>query len=291
MNRTSILNQLEKAIQLAKEMTGRDLRAEGWATATNNRKKALGVCKYHSKTLEISYAYAQQITEEEVWDTCLHEVAHALVGSGEGHGPTWKRTFLKLGGSGNVRFSGDVDHKEMGANYFLIDDRTGEEVACYYRRPSRNFSACYRKNDPASQGHLRLVDSRIRHKYPDNTSMMDYLAMHQDTTALPVNHFSNRKAPKPKKTRMVTPSKAPWLIIDPRLPVREEVITTFQRFPHAKADSIHKIMIKGDRSTLGQLRLLSQEDYQRYIHYKETGKDSLAQSVADSRFLPSKNVA
>ena len=33
----------------------------------------------------------------EFFGTVLHEIAHALVGPGHGHGPTWKRKCLEVG--------------------------------------------------------------------------------------------------------------------------------------------------------------------------------------------------
>ena len=35
--------------------------------------------------------------DEEVYDTLLHEIAHALAGPGAGHGPVWKAICIKIG--------------------------------------------------------------------------------------------------------------------------------------------------------------------------------------------------
>jgi predicted SprT family Zn-dependent metalloprotease len=47
--------------------------------------------------IEIGHYYAEHNPESAVRDTLLHEIAHALVGPGEGHGPKWQATALRIG--------------------------------------------------------------------------------------------------------------------------------------------------------------------------------------------------
>jgi predicted SprT family Zn-dependent metalloprotease len=69
----------------------------GWTFAFANTKRRLGVCKYRAKRIEIAEYYASNSPRETVVDTLLHEIAHAIVGPGVGHGPAWKVAAMRLG--------------------------------------------------------------------------------------------------------------------------------------------------------------------------------------------------
>lgn len=69
----------------------------GWAFRFNRRKCALGTCFYSRKTIELSLHMIERNGAEEVHDTLLHEIAHALVGPGHGHDAVWKRQCLAIG--------------------------------------------------------------------------------------------------------------------------------------------------------------------------------------------------
>jgi predicted SprT family Zn-dependent metalloprotease len=69
----------------------------GWTFAFVNTKRRLGVCKYREKRIEIAEYYAANSPRETVVDTLLHEIAHAIVGPGVGHGPGWKLVAMRLG--------------------------------------------------------------------------------------------------------------------------------------------------------------------------------------------------
>ncbi|MBA4191016.1 MAG: hypothetical protein C0467_23775 [Planctomycetaceae bacterium] len=69
----------------------------GWTFHLADTKRRLGVCKHRSKRIEISEYYAIHNTDEAVWDTLLHEVAHAIAGPEAGHGPVWKAVAVRLG--------------------------------------------------------------------------------------------------------------------------------------------------------------------------------------------------
>ena len=69
----------------------------GWTFSFSKAKRMLGVCKYRAKRIEIAEYYAANSTRETVLDTLMHEIAHALAGSGAGHGPAWKAIAVRLG--------------------------------------------------------------------------------------------------------------------------------------------------------------------------------------------------
>lgn len=72
----------------------------GWKIEWSRSKKTHGLCRYATKTLVFSQAAFSIIGEDEVRNTILHEIAHALAGGLAGHGPTWQRIHREIGGTG-----------------------------------------------------------------------------------------------------------------------------------------------------------------------------------------------
>lgn len=69
----------------------------GWDRAANRR----GQCNYTDRRITMSRKIAELATFEESEQTLIHEVAHAVVGPGHGHGPVWKRQARSMGHSGS----------------------------------------------------------------------------------------------------------------------------------------------------------------------------------------------
>jgi predicted SprT family Zn-dependent metalloprotease len=69
----------------------------GWSFAYNRRKRTLGLCVYHRRTLELSLHFVERNGVAAIRDTLLHEIAHALVGPGHGHDAAWKRQCVVIG--------------------------------------------------------------------------------------------------------------------------------------------------------------------------------------------------
>lgn len=67
----------------------------------NNRKRAFGVCYYGKiKKIELSEYLCKNMLEEEVKDTILHEMAHAVDAGVRGysnHDKHWKKIAIELG--------------------------------------------------------------------------------------------------------------------------------------------------------------------------------------------------
>lgn len=71
----------------------------GWKFELNDRKRAVGLCNYRTKTLHFSVHFLTN-SEEEIVNTLLHEIAHALVGSGHGHNDVWRAMAYTVGCTG-----------------------------------------------------------------------------------------------------------------------------------------------------------------------------------------------
>ena len=69
----------------------------GWHFAFNRRKRCMGLCRYEKCAIELSEYLVERNSAEEVRDTILHEIAHALVGLGHGHDAVWRRKCLEIG--------------------------------------------------------------------------------------------------------------------------------------------------------------------------------------------------
>lgn len=80
-------------------LAARGLDKKGWTFTINNNRCRLGVCRYDKKTVEVSKFHLTSPVRD-IRNTVLHEVAHAEVGPGHGHGPVWKRKALELGCNG-----------------------------------------------------------------------------------------------------------------------------------------------------------------------------------------------
>jgi predicted SprT family Zn-dependent metalloprotease len=68
-----------------------------WHFAFNRRKRCMGLCRHATRSIELSIYLVDWNGPEEVRDTILHEIAHALVGPGHGHDAVWKRKCVEVG--------------------------------------------------------------------------------------------------------------------------------------------------------------------------------------------------
>ena len=105
---------MRQSIERELRQTFRELRAEHPQLAAvsfkvNGRfKRRLGVCRYARLTrygeaprpvsIEVArYAVESPELHDDVRDTLLHEVAHAIAGHKAGHGPVWKAVCVEIG--------------------------------------------------------------------------------------------------------------------------------------------------------------------------------------------------
>ena len=72
----------------------------GWKFKFHRMKKVSGLCNYKKKIISGSKFILIGSDESLVRNTILHEIAHALVGYGNGHNEIWKKKFIEIGGNG-----------------------------------------------------------------------------------------------------------------------------------------------------------------------------------------------
>lgn len=88
--------ELRAAYRLAVELVEQN-GLEGWTVDFDAAKRRAGICRYERKVIGLSAPLTRLHDEAEVRDTILHEIAHALVGPGAGHGPVWKAQAQVIG--------------------------------------------------------------------------------------------------------------------------------------------------------------------------------------------------
>lgn len=124
------------------------LTARGWKFDHDNSKRRFGLCDFTKRTIFMSKHLFPLMTEEAIVDTMLHEIAHALVGPGHGHGRVWKMKCIEIGakpircGSVSKDIMGGVEtHKAFAATwkYTLKCPACGVTVN-FNRKPKRNRS-------------------------------------------------------------------------------------------------------------------------------------------------------
>jgi len=79
-----------------------------WNFYFDNARSRVGFCSHRKKIISLSREYIPQLERSEVKDTILHEIAHALVGSGNGHNHIWKQKAIDIGCNGKRLYLGDA---------------------------------------------------------------------------------------------------------------------------------------------------------------------------------------
>ncbi len=67
-----------------------------WTFSFDNAKRRFGVCYKSKRKISLSRYFVEHNDVEDVTDTILHEIAHALCNE-RGHGPAWKATARRVG--------------------------------------------------------------------------------------------------------------------------------------------------------------------------------------------------
>ena len=70
---------------------------QDWTFAFNRRKTHMGLCLYGPRVIELSVHFIARNGDDLIRDTLLHEIAHALVGPGQGHNWVWREKCLEIG--------------------------------------------------------------------------------------------------------------------------------------------------------------------------------------------------
>jgi predicted SprT family Zn-dependent metalloprotease len=84
-----------------------------WEFGFNANVRRAGVCFYPHRgepgRIELSNHFAARNSDDEVRDTLLHEIAHALVGPGHGHDELWKAKCREIGARPDACYGAEVE--------------------------------------------------------------------------------------------------------------------------------------------------------------------------------------
>ena len=108
-----------------------------WSFEFDRAVRRFGCCHFKDKKITLSSKLVELNSEEQVTDTILHEIAHALVGRGHGHNRVWRRQALSIGCSGARCYSNEVAQPTL--KYTLTCPNCGRETK---RAALRNNLAC-----------------------------------------------------------------------------------------------------------------------------------------------------
>lgn len=87
---------LEEASALGRQL----LDAHGlgeWTFMFDRAKRRAGMCRFEARTISLSRHLTALHDTEQVRDTLLHEIAHAIAGPKAGHGPSWRAVAEQVG--------------------------------------------------------------------------------------------------------------------------------------------------------------------------------------------------
>ena len=119
------------------------LLEHGWKFRWHNKKVALGTCSYNRKLIYLAEWYVELNDKDEVMDTILHEIAHALAyhrhgSAGRGHGKIWKSVCREIGAKPE-RCSKDKLNKPKNHHKY-VDKCCGTEYKRHRLRKNARYS-------------------------------------------------------------------------------------------------------------------------------------------------------
>lgn len=125
----------------------------GWTITFADSKKWAGICVENMKTIVLSQRFVNSplIYGDDILDTILHELAHAIAGSENGHNNTWKLICYAIGCSADVKckfFCSPMDFKytiSCGGGCVYYRDRLNksywsQKTCCHH---NSNFNITY----------------------------------------------------------------------------------------------------------------------------------------------------
>ncbi len=84
----------------------------GWGLRFDRARRRAGVCRHDRREISLSAPLTALYSADEVRETVLHEVAHALVGAKHGHDAVWRAKARSIGASGRRLVSDDAPQLE-----------------------------------------------------------------------------------------------------------------------------------------------------------------------------------
>lgn len=116
------------------------LKELGWKFQWSSSKVEFGKCNFVQKTITVSRALAEVNNDEEIKDTVLHEVAHALAGPAAKHGEEWKKVAEMVGARPEAKAPEET--KSAVAKWIGTCPNCGDTVSRHRLTESTRKTAC-----------------------------------------------------------------------------------------------------------------------------------------------------
>ncbi len=134
-----------------------------WTASLDNAVRRFGVCDISNKRISLSRKLCDLNSDEEVTDTILHEIAHALAykrhGVSCGHDNRWKSICEEIGARPEACYDDAV--VEPDAPWVLVHKTSGEVFRSYHKKPRRNWSQVWiRGRKQETLGQLTIKSSK-----------------------------------------------------------------------------------------------------------------------------------
>lgn len=150
-----------KAKLLAVEkMREHGLFGKGWLFRFNNRKRSAGRALERTngeKWIELSRPFVELNSEEQIVETILHEIAHALRGAKFGHDHEWRRIARSIGCTGERCYDASEMNVVKGIGRWLCEACGMKQEI--HRRPKAGMRLACRK---CLTRHGRTRENRLR---------------------------------------------------------------------------------------------------------------------------------
>lgn len=91
--------KIEAVTSLANDLF-KEFNLTDWTFRFDHSTRRAGCCNYPDKKISIASDLARNASDEDIRDTLLHEIAHALVGKKHNHDSVWKAKAKEIGCSG-----------------------------------------------------------------------------------------------------------------------------------------------------------------------------------------------
>jgi predicted SprT family Zn-dependent metalloprotease len=91
--------ELQGIAQLARALLARYQLGQ-WSFQFDHATKRAGCCHYTAHIISLSAEFAKRAPDEEIKDTILHEIAHAVVGKDHHHDAVWRAKAVEIGCTG-----------------------------------------------------------------------------------------------------------------------------------------------------------------------------------------------
>ncbi|MDR1213589.1 MAG: SprT-like domain-containing protein [Propionibacteriaceae bacterium] len=137
---TSLVWARQRASRLVDQHLGGD-----WSFDFDHARARVGCCHFQTRRITVSRHLTPQLSQQELEQAVLHEIAHALVGAEAGHGPAWRQIAGRLGYTG--RRTIDLPAARRQARWRAVCPR-GHELLRHRRPPDGACcGACARQGE------------------------------------------------------------------------------------------------------------------------------------------------